>query len=84
MHQEESNGNYIDNLEYGVTEFVKNDNGQNRIIGTGFLNYSMPFLRYETDDLVKTELKNGQKTVSDIEGRLSDILISNEGSMLPE
>ena len=83
MHQEESNGNYIDNLEYGVTEFVKNDNGQNRIIGTGFLNYSMPFLRYETDDLVKTELKNGQKTVSDIEGRLSDILISNEGSMLP-
>ena len=45
--------------EYGVTELVDNEGnpvnegGHGELIGTGFLNYCMPFIRYLTGDYAK-------------------------------
>jgi phenylacetate-CoA ligase len=36
---------------YGFTEQILNENGSYNIVGTGFLNCIMPFIRYKTDDL---------------------------------
>ena len=48
-HQPGHTDEYYENLEYGVTEFIETD-GQQQIVGTGFLNYYMPFLRYKMSD----------------------------------
>jgi phenylacetate-CoA ligase len=36
---------------YGFTEQIPNENGSYNIVGTGFLNSTMPFIRYKTDDV---------------------------------
>jgi phenylacetate-CoA ligase len=36
---------------YGYTELIPIENNKHIIAGTGFLNHSMPFIRYKTDDL---------------------------------
>jgi len=36
---------------YGFTEQIPNENGKYSIVGTGFLNSIMPFIRYKTDDV---------------------------------
>lgn len=36
---------------YGYTEQIPNENGSYNIVGTGFLNSIMPFIRYKTDDI---------------------------------
>lgn len=47
---------YSFNKLYGYIEFDENDD--NTIIGTGFINYKMPLLRYKMDDSVE-QLSNG-------------------------
>ncbi|MBN2483741.1 MAG: phenylacetate--CoA ligase family protein [Candidatus Omnitrophica bacterium] len=37
--------------EYGITEFIDNENGYKNIVATGLTNYAMPFIRYETGDI---------------------------------
>tara|TARA_B100000965_G_scaffold404668_1_gene436154 strand:- start:63 stop:1403 length:1341 start_codon:yes stop_codon:yes gene_type:complete len=83
MHQELKDMNYHINYEYGVTEFTEGNNSSRKIIGTGFLNYFMPFLRYETNDLAIINKKNNNLIIEDIEGRTSDILVSEDGTLLP-
>ena len=36
---------------YGYTEKIHQNDGEYIIVGTGFLNKTMPFIRYKTDDL---------------------------------
>jgi phenylacetate-CoA ligase len=36
---------------YGFTEQIQDENGSYNIVGTGFLNCTMPFIRYKTDDV---------------------------------
>jgi phenylacetate-CoA ligase len=36
---------------YGYTEQIHLDNNEYSIVGTGFMNKSMPFIRYKTDDI---------------------------------
>ena len=43
MHQTHESTDYKYIHEYGVTELVVDNNYQNKILGTGFLNYYMPF-----------------------------------------
>ena len=83
MHQTQESSNYKNIYEYGVTELISGNNYKNKIVGTGFLNYYMPFLRYETGDYAENAHKENPKTVTDILGRTSDILISENGTMLP-
>lgn len=79
MYQNESSKDYLQNLEYGVDEFVDNGDGTHNLIATGFINYYMPFLRYKTEDTFVVE--DGK--VKEINGRSSDILVSADGSRLP-
>lgn len=86
FHQDETD-NYLDNVEYGLTEFVE-INGQIKVIGTGFLNYAMPFLRYDIGDTVEP-LENPimgkglPVRVKRFVGRSDDIIITPEGNRLP-
>ena len=79
MHQTEESRDYKQNYEYGVDEFYDNGDGTYGLIATGFLNYYMPFIRYQTEDTFV--LEDGR--VKEINGRSSDILVSASGSRLP-
>ena len=60
------------------------ENNQNVIVGTGFNNYYMPFLRYKTNDVgIINNDKSTCYTMLDIDGRCDDILISKDGCRLP-
>ena len=82
-HQTNDSHKYYENLEYGVTEYVEED-GQNVIVGTGFINQYMPFLRYKTNDAaIVNPDKNSMYRILEVNGRCDDILISENGSRLP-
>jgi phenylacetate-CoA ligase len=44
-------GRYKFDPYYGYTEQVLTENNKYSIVGTGFLNNTMPFIRYQTDDV---------------------------------
>jgi len=77
---------YSDCIDYSYNEFV-NENNQNVVVGTGFLNYAMPFIRYKTNDTIEIQefdTKIGlPKIIKQVNGRCDDILISTDGSRLP-
>tara|TARA_R100001443_G_scaffold115807_1_gene134455 strand:+ start:5746 stop:7077 length:1332 start_codon:yes stop_codon:yes gene_type:complete len=79
MHQTEESRDYHQNYEYGIDEFYDNGDGTHGLIATGFINYYMPLIRYRTEDTFV--LKNGK--VKEINGRSSDILVSDTGARLP-
>jgi len=75
--------------EYGITEFMPldNDSGRAEIVGTNLHNYAMPLLRYRTGDVVEisdSRCSCGSKSqvIKRIEGRIADILVSNDGGRL--
>ncbi|WP_319480770.1 hypothetical protein [uncultured Draconibacterium sp.] len=47
---------------YGYTELPDNENGTQTIVGTGFLNKTMPLIRYKTDDSAQ-KVEGGYKIV---------------------
>ena len=84
--QDNEDEKYKDCIDYAYTEFIEEDK-QNVIVGTGFINYAMPFVRYKTNDTV--ELINTSnviglpKIIQQVNGRCDDILISTNGARLP-
>jgi phenylacetate-CoA ligase len=44
-------GRYVFDPYYGYTELIHSGENNLSIVGTGFLNYIMPFIRYKTDDI---------------------------------
>jgi phenylacetate-CoA ligase len=48
---------YSFNPYYGYTEKIQQSDGENLIVGTGFLCKTMPFIRYKTDDICFPENK---------------------------
>jgi phenylacetate-CoA ligase len=46
---------YLFDPYYGYTEQVINEESTYSIVGTGFLNYTMPFIRYKTDDICRPD-----------------------------
>jgi histidinol-phosphate/aromatic aminotransferase/cobyric acid decarboxylase-like protein/phenylacetate-coenzyme A ligase PaaK-like adenylate-forming protein len=84
MYQLEDSEKYYEVPQYGITEYIEENDGTHTIVGTGFLNYYMPFLRYKTEDSVVLNLNtDGFDKVLSINGRTSDILIAEDGSRLP-
>jgi phenylacetate-CoA ligase len=86
FHQTDSD-HYVDNVEYGVTEFIESGD-QAKVIGTGFLNRAMPFIRYDTGDTVEPldkaiAGKGLPIRVKKFVGRTDDIIITPEGNRLP-
>lgn len=78
-----SEGKYAESLEYGYTEII-----DNKVIGTGFLNDVMPFLRYDSGDLAvpseDTTMSYGSLpiTVDDFIGRQTDMITCSDGRNL--
>jgi phenylacetate-CoA ligase len=81
--------------EYGITEIIRPDGKQvtregelGEIIGTGFYNYAMPFIRYKTSDIAvwtneKCDCGREYSLLKRIEGRLQDFVVSQKGHLIP-
>ncbi len=73
--------------QYGITEI---DGDTKEIIGTSFLNYANPFIRYRTTDRCSDVLETPcggcgrayYPILGRIEGRLGDLLVSAEGKAI--
>jgi phenylacetate-CoA ligase len=81
--------------EYGVTELLGRDGEpiteegeRGEIVGTGFLNWVTPFIRYRTDDIgvytsEKCECGRNYILLKSVEGRAQEYLVASDGSLLP-
>jgi len=81
--------------EYGITEIIgsdglpiKTEGVKGRIIGTGFNNYAMPFIRYYVGDIAawsnkKCKCGRNYPLLQSIEGRESEYIISSNGDLIP-
>jgi phenylacetate-CoA ligase len=82
---------FHEDYEYGVLECLNGDKKGNEItgevIGTGFTNLVMPFIRYEIGDTatwIDDNCKCGRasKTIVKVEGRNEDYVITPEGNKI--
>ncbi len=82
--------------EYGFTELVDNDGKViareekiGEIIGTGFENWAMPFIRYRTGDFAEysdreCECGRKYKLFKRVEGRwLQEMIVTQKGNLIP-
>jgi phenylacetate-CoA ligase len=80
----ENSTNYHCVPQYGITEI---DPSSNEIIGTGFLNFANPFIRYQTTDIALQINSKGcgecgreySPVFKNIEGRIEDFIINPDG-----
>jgi phenylacetate-CoA ligase len=84
MYQSNDSEFYHNDLTYSYTEFDDN----NTIIGTSFINYVMPFIRYKTNDVVTLNKSVKYDTprplmVTKIDGRVDDMIISDNNAKIP-
>lgn len=84
MYQSNLSNYYHEDLTYSHTEFDK----EGYIIGTPFLNYVMPFLRYKTNDQADLNfdvIKDTSRplTVKEIFGRADDMIVAKNGARIP-
>jgi phenylacetate-CoA ligase len=83
LYQSNQSNFYHESLTYSYTEY----DHDNSIIGTSFMNKVMPMIRYKTNDIVtlldnKIELSS-PITVEKINGRVDDMIISENGTRIP-
>ena len=91
MHHD---GLYREFMEHSYLEYldtcnqpVKND-GEARIIGTSFINNVVPFIRYDTEDMVNITVSNAKNKsdgpiINSILGRCSgDVMIAKNGNLI--
>jgi phenylacetate-CoA ligase len=84
---------YLDNLhfypQHSLVELEDINEEYKEIVGTGFTNYAMPFIRYRTGDMVTGSKRycdqcgRYYQVVNQIEGRINDFLINEEGNIIP-
>jgi phenylacetate-CoA ligase len=84
MYQSNNSEYYHNDLTYSFTEFDESKT----IIGTSFLNYVMPFIRYETNDVVTLNENveydiSRPLVVSKIDGRVDDMIVSENDTKIP-
>jgi len=80
--------------EYGVTELIRSDGspvnhegGVGEIVGTGFNNYAIPFIRYKTGDLAvyaqrKCSCGRNYQLIEKVEGRLQEFIVAKDGHLI--
>jgi len=74
--------------QYGLTEYVQLQNHFNELVGTGFINYAMPLIRYRTGDICRhirkgcTVCGRPYDTTFAIDGRLCDFLVTAGGQLV--
>lgn len=77
--------------QYGHAEFLPDDTlapGNSRLIATSLQNPAMPFIRYDTGDLVsrhasETEATLFPRKLAQVQGRKDDVIITPDGRRLP-
>ena len=91
----EQHEGYHVNMEYGILELINKDGEPvaeagtlGRVVGTGFGNYSMPLLRYSTDDLAvyssgRCSCKRESTLIQGFRGRVREMVVSNTGRLVP-
>ncbi|HET6514849.1 MAG TPA: hypothetical protein VFG09_06770 [Thermodesulfovibrionales bacterium] len=74
--------------QYGLTEYAPLRNESHELVGTGFINYTMPLIRYRTGDICRG-LRKGcgacgrpYDTAAAIDGRLCDFLVTADGRVV--
>lgn len=73
--------------QYSIVEI---DPDTKEIIGTGFLNWATPFIRYRTTDIASMPIslgcekcgRNYYPVFSNVEGRLEDFIVTPEGMLI--
>lgn len=90
----EKNNNYHVFPEYGITELLDENNNPinsgdfGELVGTGFLNYYMPFIRYKTGDYAKLDsngcdCKRNHILIKDLIGRWNqEMIFGKDGSFI--
>ena len=71
--------------EYGIVEFIGDENGEAKeIVATGFNNYAFPLIRYRTEDWVFTEedTSSSLPLVKEIIGRSGDFILTPSGKYI--
>jgi len=80
--------------EYGITELIKpdgtlaSDEGAiGEIVGTGFNNYAMPFIRYKTGDLAVYGCKECScgrhyRLIKHVKGRLQEFIVARDNHLI--
>ena len=88
-------GNYHSIVEYGITELIEitegylsGDEQRREVVGTGFLNYAMPLIRYKTGDIVvltDRACSCGKKypIIERIEGREQEYIVTKNNDAIP-
>jgi phenylacetate-CoA ligase len=79
-------GNHHLMVDYSYVELIETDDGSVEIVGTGFNNWLMPFLRYRTGDLVVMAndacaclCERHFPLVEQVEGRRDDYIMTADG-----
>jgi phenylacetate-CoA ligase len=86
-------GNYHVNYEYSIVEFipisVQEDCTLAKVVGTGFLNMAMPFIRYDTGDCVEIKIGGAAcpcgrlgPVITKIHGREDDLIVTPTGNVV--
>jgi phenylacetate-CoA ligase len=81
---------YLASMEYAITEVIDNTGYPARMgkhITTDLWNMAMPFIRYDTQDIIERSSEQGDSKIqltafSEIKGRNSDILVTPSGKYL--
>jgi len=80
--------------EYGITELIGsngspvNHQGEvGEIVGTGFINHAMPFIRYRTGDLARyaqgtCSCGRNYRLLEGVEGRLQEFIVAKDGHLI--
>jgi len=79
-------GNLHLDEDYAHIEFLPNDSGSNRIVGTNYTNYAFPLIRYDTGDIAELESPEKRcpcgipgRLVKSIDGRKEDYILTPDG-----
>jgi phenylacetate-CoA ligase len=80
-------GNLHVDEDFAAVEFVEDQQGRSRVIGTNFSNLATPLLRYDAQDIVWTtdrqcDCGRPGRIVDSIDGRLEDYIVLKNGARL--
>jgi phenylacetate-CoA ligase len=83
LHNNGQKETYFNCEEYGFLELIKTDiKGEYEIIGTNLNNYSMPLIRYNTEDIAEASISNSEVLIKNVIGR-KDVYIETETVLIP-
>ena len=68
--------------DISAVEMLPVDDGLCKVVGTSLTNYAMPFLRYDTNDLVTYEITEKGRKITSLDGREEDNIKLRNGGVI--